>query len=63
MQTYALYKLMFKKTDKKELFDEEMTKSELINTFLALLELLKLQTIKVLQSGTFGNIVITANEV
>lgn len=47
----------------EELFDEDMTKSELINTFLALLELLKLQTIKVIQNGTFGNIVITANEV
>lgn len=46
-----------------ELFGEDMTKSELINVFLALLELLKLQTVKVLQSGTFGNIVITANEV
>ena len=52
-----------KRFEFEELFDEEMTKSELINTFLALLELLKLQTIKVLQSGTFGNIVITANEV
>ena len=47
----------------EELFDEDMTKSELINTFLALLELLKLQTVKVVQNGTFGNIVITANEV
>ncbi len=47
----------------EELFDEDMTKSELINTFLALLELLKLQTVKVIQSGTFANIVITANEV
>ena len=28
MQTYALYKLMFKKTDKKELFDEESNKKE-----------------------------------
>ncbi len=46
----------------EELFDDDMTKSELINTFLALLELLKLQTLKVLQSGTFGKIVITANE-
>ena len=52
-----------KRFEFEELFDEEMTKSELINTFLALLELLKLQTIKVIQSGTFGNIVITANEV
>ncbi len=46
-----------------ELFENDMTKSELINTFLALLELLKLQTVKVIQSGVFGKIVITANEV
>ena len=52
-----------KRFEFEELFDNEMTKSELINTFLALLELLKLQTIKVIQSGTFGNIIITANEV
>lgn len=52
-----------KRFEFEELFDEDMTKSELINTFLALLELLKLQTVKVIQSGTFGNIVITANEV
>lgn len=52
-----------KRFEFEELFDEQMTKSELINTFLALLELLKLQTVKVIQSGTFGNIVITANEV
>ncbi|MBP3619746.1 MAG: segregation/condensation protein A [Clostridia bacterium] len=47
----------------EELFEADMTKSELINTFLALLELLKLQTVKVIQSGTFANIIITANEV
>jgi segregation and condensation protein A len=52
-----------KRFEFEELFDDEMTKSELINTFLALLELLKLQTVKVVQSGTFGNIVIMANEV
>ncbi len=52
-----------KRFEFEELFDNDMTKSELINTFLALLELLKLQTVKVIQSGTFGNIVITANEV
>ena len=51
-----------KRFEFEELFDEDMTKSELINTFLALLELLKLQTVKVIQSGTFGNIVITASE-
>lgn len=52
-----------KRFEFEELFDDQMTKSELINTFLALLELLKLQTVQVIQSGTFGNIVITANEV
>ncbi|MBP3431822.1 MAG: segregation/condensation protein A [Clostridia bacterium] len=52
-----------KRFEFEELFDDSMTKSELINTFLALLELLKLQTVKVIQSGTFGNIVITSNEV
>ena len=52
-----------KRFEFEELFAEDMTKSELINVFLAVLELLKLQTIKVLQNGTFGNIVITSNEV
>lgn len=52
-----------KRFEFEELFSEDMTKSELINVFLALLELLKLQTVKVLQSGIFGNIVIIANEV
>lgn len=47
----------------EELFEDDMSKSELINVFLALLELLKLQTVKVLQSQIFGEIVITANEV
>ena len=51
-----------KRFEFEELFDEDMTKSELINTFLALLELLKLQTVKVLQKGTFGSIVITSGE-
>lgn len=51
-----------KRFEFEELFEDNMTRGELINTFLALLELLKLQTIKVLQSGTFSNIVIMANE-
>ena len=51
-----------KRFEFEELFEDDMTKGELINTFLALLELLKLQTVKVLQSGTFSNIVIMANE-
>ena len=48
-----------KRFEFEELFDNDMTKSELINTFLALLELLKLQTIKVIQSGTFGTVSYT----
>ena len=45
-----------------ELFSEYVTATEIITTFQAVLELLKLQTVKVLQQGTFGSIVITANE-
>lgn len=52
-----------KRFEFEELFGEDMTKSELINVFLALLELLKLQSVKVVQSGIFGQIVIMANEV
>lgn len=52
-----------KRFEFEELFSEDLTKSEIINVFLALLELLKLQTVKVMQNGTFGNIIITANEV
>lgn len=39
-----------------ELFDADYSKSEIINTFLALLELLKGQLIKVEQNGTFEEI-------
>lgn len=39
-----------------ELFEDDFTKSEIINTFLALLELLKTQIIKVEQSSIFGEI-------
>lgn len=44
------------------LFDEDLTKSELINTFLALLELLKRQFVKAQQSDIFGEIDIISNE-
>lgn len=44
------------------LFDEDLTKSELINTFLALLELLKRQFVKAQQSAIFGEIDIISNE-
>ncbi len=47
----------------EELFVQDMTKSEMINVFLALLELLKLQTIRAEQSGIFSQINIISNEV
>lgn len=45
-----------------ELFESDYSKSEIINTFLALLELLKGQMVKVEQSGTFGDIEIFKRE-
>lgn len=48
-------------TDKikfSELYSLDYSKSEVINTFLALLELLKTQIIKVVQTDTFGEIFI-----
>ena len=47
----------------EELFSSDMTKSEMINVFLALLELLKLQTVKVEQLGIFTQINIISTEV
>ncbi|MEG1752001.1 MAG: segregation/condensation protein A [Clostridia bacterium] len=41
-----------------DLFKEEHTKSEVITVFMAVLELLKLQTIKAKQFGMFGDIFI-----
>lgn len=43
----------------KDLFDENTTKNEIVTTFLAVLELLKLQIISVSQNGLFEDIVIT----
>ena len=42
-----------------ELFDSDYSRSEIINTFLALLELLKLQKIAASQEGIFGSINIS----
>lgn len=47
----------------EELFTSDMTKSEMINVFLALLELLKLQSVRVEQVGIFRQINIISNEV
>jgi segregation and condensation protein A len=41
-----------------ELIDENITRSEIINVFLAILELLKLQTISIVQKNTFEEIEI-----
>ncbi len=45
-----------------ELFEEDQTKSELINIFLAVLELLKLQIIKAVQTSAFAEIEIFEND-
>lgn len=51
-----------KKVRFEELFNSDFTKSEIINTFLALLELLKIQYAKVVQSDLFGCIDIEIKE-
>ena len=56
------YSREHKRFDFEDLFVEDMTKSEMINVFLALLELLKLQTVRVEQAGIFNKIHIIANE-
>lgn len=56
------YSRMHKRFPFEDLFVENMTKSEMINVFLALLELLKLQTVRVEQVGLFEQINIISNE-
>lgn len=46
----------------EDLFAADMTKSEMINVFLALLELLKLQNVRVEQTGIFQQINVISNE-
>ena len=46
-----------------ELCDESFSRSEIITTFSALLELLKLQKIAVVQEEMFGDILITKKDV
>lgn len=45
-----------------ELFEEDFTKSEMINTFLALLELLKTGEVRALQNNLYDDIVIMSTE-
>ena len=45
-----------------EMFSSYYTKNELITTFQAMLELLKLQYITVVQDGVFDDITITLRE-
>lgn len=56
------YSRIHKRFPFEELFVDNMTKSEMINVFLALLELLKLQTVRVEQVGLFEQINIISNE-
>ncbi|MFQ6749584.1 MAG: segregation and condensation protein A [Clostridia bacterium] len=51
-----------KNVDFEELFENGQTRSELINVFMALLELLKMQFAKIEQTGLFGKIKIFLNE-
>ncbi len=57
------YARMNKRFVFEDLYADDMTKSEMINVFLALLELLKLQTIRVEQTCNFNQINIISNEV
>lgn len=54
--------LIRKKVGFTELFDKDSTKSEVINVFLAVLELLKLQVIKIKQEDSFSDIEIIKAE-
>ena len=45
-----------------KLIDESFSRSEIITTFSALLELLKLQKISVIQEEMFGDIMITLKQ-
>ena len=45
----------------EQLFTKDHTKSEIVTTFQAILELLKYQYLRVKQSETFGEIVISRN--
>lgn len=57
------YSKMHKRYVFEDLFVNDMTKSEMINVFLALLELLKLQTVRIEQTGQFNQIQVISNEV
>lgn len=51
-----------KKMHFSEFYKEDFTKSEMINLFLAVLELLKMQEIRVMQNGTYDDIEIELKE-
>ena len=54
--------LLNKKVAFNDLFSKTASKNEIVTTFMALLELLKLQEIKVQQDGLFNDITITKND-
>ena len=45
-----------------DLFNEDASKPEIITTFQAMLELLKVQYVAAVQNGTYGDITITLRE-
>lgn len=55
--------LVNKKIKFTQLFEDDQTKSELINIFLAILELMKTQMVKAVQSDIYGEIEIYASEI
>lgn len=57
------YSRLHKRFVFEDLFANDMTKSEMINVFLALLELLKLQTLRIEQAGQYNQISVISNEV
>ncbi len=56
------YARSHKRFEFEDLFAPDMTKSEMINVFLALLDLLKLQSVRVEQDKLFSKIHIISNE-
>jgi len=54
--------ILNKKVAFTELFSKSASRNEVVTTFMALLELLKLQEIKVQQDGLFNDITILKNE-
>ncbi len=59
----SLYMLMQPEVSFFDLFEPDYSKTEIITTFQALLELLKLQVVRATQTEVFGDIVIHRAEI